>query len=152
MIILNTHLKLRKWCSHYVISHYSDIIMGTMASKITSLMIVYLTIYSGAGRRKHQGSASLDFVWGIDRWLVNSLHKGPVMQKCFHLMTPSCNKHFSETNNRDCTSLNSSAGKGTQHKACVIWMNTQWTWPPLALSRNILLDKCQISLSYSDKS
>ena len=32
--------------------HYSDIIMGTMASQITSLAIVYSTIYSGADQRK----------------------------------------------------------------------------------------------------
>ena len=44
--------------------------MGAMASQITSLMIVYSTIYSGADQSKHQSSASLAFVWGIhrDRW------------------------------------------------------------------------------------
>ena len=44
--------------------------MGTIASQITSLTIVYSTIYSGADQRKHQSSASLAFVWGI--------HRGPV--------------------------------------------------------------------------
>ena len=34
--------------------HYSDAMMGTMASQITSLMIVYSTVYSGADQRKHQ--------------------------------------------------------------------------------------------------
>ena len=38
----------------------------------------------------HQSSASLAFVWGIPRSPVNSPHKGPVMRKCFHLMTSSC--------------------------------------------------------------
>ena len=33
--------------------------------------------------KKHQSSASLAFVWGIHRWSVNSLHKGPVMLKMF---------------------------------------------------------------------
>ena len=33
--------------------------MGAMASQITSLTIVYSTVYSGAGQRKHQSSASL---------------------------------------------------------------------------------------------
>ena len=33
--------------------------MGTMASQITSITIVYLTVYSGADRRKHPSSASL---------------------------------------------------------------------------------------------
>ena len=33
--------------------------------QITSLTIVYLTVYSGADQRKHQSSASLAFVMGI---------------------------------------------------------------------------------------
>ena len=64
--------------------------MGAMASQITSLTIVYSTVYSGADQRKHQSSASLAFVRGIHRWLVNSPHKCPVTRKCFHLMTASC--------------------------------------------------------------
>ena len=32
--------------------------MGAMASLITSLTIVYSTVYSGADQRKHQSSAS----------------------------------------------------------------------------------------------
>ena len=47
--------------------HYSDVIMGTMASQTTSLTIVYTTIYSGADQRKHQSSAPLAFVRGIHR-------------------------------------------------------------------------------------
>ena len=43
-------------------THYSDILMGTMASQITSLRIVYSTFYSGTDERKHQSSASLAFV------------------------------------------------------------------------------------------
>ena len=39
--------------------HYSDVIMGAMASQITSLTIVYPNVYSGADERKHQSSASL---------------------------------------------------------------------------------------------
>ena len=51
--------------------HYGDVIMGTTASQITSLTIVYSTVYSGADQRKHQSSASLAFVLGIrrDRWI-----------------------------------------------------------------------------------
>ena len=55
-------------------SHYDDVIMGAMASQITSLTIVYSTIYSDADQRKHQSSASLAFVRGP----VNSPHKWPV--------------------------------------------------------------------------
>ena len=39
--------------------------MGAMASRITSLTIVYPTIYSGAYQMKHQDLASLTFVRGI---------------------------------------------------------------------------------------
>ena len=61
--------------------HYIDVIMGTMASLITSLAIVYSIVYSGADQRKHQSSASLAFVRGIHRWPVNSPHKGQVTRK-----------------------------------------------------------------------
>ena len=47
--------------------------MGVMASQITSLSIVYSTIYSDADKIKHQSSASL----------VNSPHKWPVTRKMF---------------------------------------------------------------------
>ena len=45
--------------------HYDDVIMSVMASQITSLIIVYSTVYSGADQRKHQSFASLAFVQGI---------------------------------------------------------------------------------------
>ena len=67
----------------YTLFHYSDVIMGRIASQITSLTIVYSTIYSDAAQRKHQSSASLAFVWVIHRWPVNSPHKCPVMRKLF---------------------------------------------------------------------
>ena len=57
--------------------------MNVMASRITSLTIVYSTVYSGADQRKHQSPASLAFVWGIHRWPVNSPHKWPVTRKMF---------------------------------------------------------------------
>ena len=50
---------------------------------ITSLLIVYSTVYSGADQRKHQSSASVAFGRGIHRWPVNSPHKLPVTQKIF---------------------------------------------------------------------
>ena len=61
--------------------HYIDLIMGAVASQITSLTIVYSTVYSGADQRKHQSSASLAFVRGIHRWPVNSPHKWPVTRR-----------------------------------------------------------------------
>ena len=54
-----------------------------MASQITSITIVYSSVYSGADQRKHQRSASLAFVRGIHRWPVNSPHKWPVTRKIF---------------------------------------------------------------------
>ena len=63
--------------------HYSGVIISAMASQITSLAIVYSTVYSGADERKHQSSASLAFGRGIHRWPVNSPHKRPVTRKTF---------------------------------------------------------------------
>ena len=54
-----------------------------MASQITSLTSVYLTVYPGADQRKYQTSASLAFVWAINRWPVNSPHKWPVTGEMF---------------------------------------------------------------------
>ena len=39
--------------------------------------------FSGSDQRKHQSSASLAFVWGIHRWLVNSPHKWLVTREMF---------------------------------------------------------------------
>ena len=63
--------------------YYIDVIMGAMASQITSLTIIYSTVYTGADQRKHQSSVSLTFVWIIHRWPVNSPHKWPVTRKKF---------------------------------------------------------------------
>ena len=69
--------------------HYHVVIMGTIASQITSITIVYSTVYSDADQRKHQSSASLAFVRRIhrDRWIPRT--KGQLRGKCFHLMTSS---------------------------------------------------------------
>ena len=64
-------------------NNYSDIIMSAMASQITSITIVYSTVYSGADQRKHQSSASLAFVWGIHCWPVNAPHKWPITRQMF---------------------------------------------------------------------
>ena len=94
---------LKKWYdSHslvhfrlkYVLLHYNDVIMGAMASQITSLTIAYSTVYSGADQRKLQSSASLVFVWGIHRWPMNSPYKWPIARKMFPfdygiMLTPS---------------------------------------------------------------
>ena len=73
------------WCDlvsfTQALVHYGDVIMGVLASQITSLTIVYSTVHSGADQRKHQSSVSLAFVGRIHRWLVNSPHKWPVTRK-----------------------------------------------------------------------
>ena len=87
-VILNTiwtwqwrvkDMKLRRTCS----PHYNDVMRGTIASQITSIAIVYSTVYSDADQRKHQSSASLAFMRGIHRGAVNSPHKWPVTRKMF---------------------------------------------------------------------
>ena len=57
--------------------------MGAVAFQITSLTIVFWTVYLDTDERKHQSSASLAFVWGIHRGPVNSPHKWPVTRKMF---------------------------------------------------------------------
>ena len=49
--------------------------MGTIASQITSLTIVYSSVNSDADPRKHQSAVSLAFVRGT--------HRGPVTRKMF---------------------------------------------------------------------
>ena len=91
-IVINSSLEVRhinamaKWLVQELVEtnnkkHYIDVTMSTMASQITSLTIVYPTVYSGVDQRKHQSYASLTFVRGIHRWPVSSPHKGPVTRK-----------------------------------------------------------------------
>ena len=84
MYIAHTHGSIQRWHSNKITSRslrWRQ--MGAIASQITSLSIVYSTVYSGADQSKHQSSASLAFVWGIHRGPVNSPHKGPVTRKMF---------------------------------------------------------------------
>ena len=87
-------------------NYYSDVIMGTMAAQITSLTIVYSTVYSDANQRKPQSSASLAFVWGIHRRAVNSPHKGPATRKMFPfddvIMWTSLKIHHGPDDSCDC--------------------------------------------------
>ena len=97
-LINTTKQSTRKPCDDYLLNvsyHYNDVIMGAIASQITSRTIVFSTVYSDTDKKKHQSSASLAFVWGIHRRPVNSPHKWPVTQtgRCFHLMTSSCIHH-----------------------------------------------------------
>ena len=72
-----------KGLCHLGIMHYSDVIMSTISSLITSVSTVCLTVCSGADQRKHQSSTSLAIVRGIPRWPLNSPHKMPVTREMF---------------------------------------------------------------------
>ena len=75
--------------------HYNGVIMGMIASQITSLTIVYSIVYSDADKKKHQSSASLAFVRGIHRGPVNSPRtNGQLRGKCYYLMTSSWSSRF----------------------------------------------------------
>ena len=63
------------------VRYYCDVIMSTVSSQITSLAIVYSTIYSDADQIIHQSSASLAFLRGTGP--VNSPHKWPVTRIMF---------------------------------------------------------------------
>ena len=91
----------REGSMYYQSLYYSDVIMGAIASQITSLAIVYSSVYSDANQRKHQGSASLFFVRGIHRgpWIPRT--NDQLRGKCFHLMTSS----WSKCANRRATSI-----------------------------------------------
>ena len=72
-----------------------------LAGVSNHLTIVYSTIYSDADQRKHQSSASLAFVWGIQRDLRIPRTKGQLRGKCFHFMTSSsihCNWNITDCN------------------------------------------------------
>ena len=73
--------KTLRYISLSIILHNSYVIMSAMASQITSLTIVYSTVYAGVD--KPQSSASLAFVGEIHQWPVDSPHRRPVTQKMF---------------------------------------------------------------------
>ena len=60
--------------------------MGAMASQITSLTIVYLSVEI---KENIKAPCHRPLWGGIHRSPVNSPHKGSVTRKCFHLMTSS---------------------------------------------------------------
>ena len=50
-----------------LVLHHNDVMMDVIASQITSLAIVYSTVYSGWDQREHQSSTPLAFVRGLHR-------------------------------------------------------------------------------------
>ena len=66
--------------AHYP-RHYTDVIMSAKASQITGVATVCSTVCSGIDQRRHQSSAPLAFVRGIQRWpvaFVRGIHRWPV--------------------------------------------------------------------------
>ena len=69
--------------------HYNDVIMGAMASQITSIMIVYPTVYSRTEKRNIKAPR----FWPLcgeftgDLWIPCT--KGQSHGKCIHLVTSS---------------------------------------------------------------
>ena len=74
----------------HALTHYNDVIMGGMASQITSLTIIYSIVYSDADQRKHQSSVHWPLCGEFtgDRLIPRT--NGQLRGKCFHLMTSSC--------------------------------------------------------------
>ena len=120
--------------------HYGDVVMGTVASQIASLAIVYSTVYSGADQRKYQSSASLAFVPGIHRGPVNFPLKWPVMREMFPfddviMIYPDYNM-----TKQHCI-------KRIYGKICSKYPSNRATSPPLWRHASLLNDGC-CSLSY----
>ena len=75
LIVKEIQERYREWCMDWsgelftreCYFHHSDVIMDVIASQITSLTIVYSTVYSSVDQRKCQSSASLAFVRRIHR-------------------------------------------------------------------------------------
>ena len=84
-------IEARDYCGNSTgnVTNYNDVIMGEIASQITSPTIVYSAVYTGADQRKHQSSAPLAFVRGIHRSWWISRKNGQLRGKCFHLMALS---------------------------------------------------------------
>ena len=98
IMVWNCHVEANQTNFLWSVVSYTDVIMTTMAPQITSVTIVYSTVYSDVDQRKHQSSASLALVRGShrNRWIPRT--KGQLRGKYFHLMTSSCT--FMQCNNR----------------------------------------------------
>ena len=80
---------------HAKLFHYSDVIMGAMASQITSLTIVYSTVYSGPDQNikaPHHWPLCGEFTG--DWWISRT--KGQWRGNCFYVMTSSCHFRFTD--------------------------------------------------------
>ena len=85
--LLNDMFTKELQCTRF---HYSDVIMDTMASHITSLTIIYLTVIDAEIKKNIKAPRHWplcgEFTGG--RWIPRT--NGQLRGKCFHLMTSSC--------------------------------------------------------------
>ena len=109
--------------------------MGAIASQITSITIVYSTVYSDADQRKHTASASLAFLWGIHRWPVSSPHKGPVRRKMFQIwwrhheeIDHQFNKYseFDINLSKHFSLLPFPCSSTENHRSLILWSSLHW--------------------------
>ena len=92
--VLYLLLKLKPcwWYIHMVVSkqgHYWSLSLEWRHMDITASHFTGSSTVCCAYQRKHQSSTSLTFVRGSHWWLVDSLTKGQLRRKSFHLMTLS---------------------------------------------------------------
>ena len=130
------------WRRFFYCHHYSDVIMSMMASPITSLTIVYPTVYSDAIQRKNQSSASLAFVRGIHRWPVNSPHKGPVTRKMFPfddvIMIYCCIVAIYKMKSKPTRLFYNSIHLSVRALVSFTWLTTSIVWPCTIQLLNLL--------------
>ena len=105
--------------------------MGGIASQITSLTIVYSTVYSDADERKHQSFASLAFVRGIHRGPVNSPHKWPITRKMFPFDDVIMSHHAAHERH----TIACPCGRGTR---CLVSSKFNWSFTFEVIVFNVL--------------
>ena len=108
------HLNLRVRDRQIRLNYHCDVTMCAMASRISSLTIVYSTVYTGTDQRKHQSSMWLAFLCEES---VNFPHKWPVTRKMFPFddVTMRTPKENSLSNGRQvtCPDIPTSAPQGS---------------------------------------
>ena len=97
--------------------HHNDVMMGAIAFQITSLTIVYSTVYSDADQKKHQSSASLAFVWGIHQ----GPHKWPVTPKMFPFDDVIMKRHYNKIKHMRETDNGNEICSSSFDALCFLW-------------------------------
>ena len=120
---INVPTKTRD-CHHHLdsVPHYC---FCFWEGKSTDPPVMYITdVHSGEDQRKQQSCASLAFVRVIQRWPVNSLHKGLVTRKMFP---------FDDVIMGYC---NSNSPLFCSHQLCCTAGGLVLTWTPVRVASN----------------